>query len=58
MLNLASMISSSTLIKANKSYMIYDLASCISAAIDADAFNLYVHEVEGVIKHFVPKQEK
>ena len=52
------MISSSTLIKANKSYMIYDLASCISAAIDADAFNLYVHEVEGVIKHFVPKQEK
>ena len=32
----------------------YEVAACICAAVDADEFNLYIHETEGQITKFGP----
>ena len=38
----------------NKSQLMYDLAGCIAAAIDANSFNLYLHEKQGQISQYAP----
>ena len=40
----------------NKGQIMYELATCISSAIDADAVNLYLVESEGQLSKFVPKE--
>ena len=42
----------------NKAKLMYEVAACISAAVDADDFNLYIHETEGQITLFSPQEEK
>ena len=43
---------------SNKSYLLYELAQCISAAIDADHVNVYIHCTEGNITKFAPEDPK
>ena len=43
---------------SNKSHLLYELAQCISAAIDADHFNIYIHRTEGNITKFAPEDVK
>ena len=38
----------------NKSNLMYEVAACICAAVDADDFSLYIHETEGHITLFGP----
>ena len=38
----------------NKSQILYELGECISAAVDADIFNVYIVEVDGVICTYKP----
>ena len=38
----------------NKGQIMFELATCISSAIDADAVNLYLVESEGQLSRFVP----
>ena len=40
----------------NKGQIMYELATCISSAINADAVNLYLVESEGQLSKFVPKE--
>ena len=42
----------------NKAKLMYEVAACICAAVDADDFNLYIHETEGQITLFAPQEEK
>ena len=37
---------------SNKTHLLYELAQCISAAIDADQFNIYIHSTIGHITKF------
>ena len=39
----------------NKAKLMYEVAACICAAVDADDFNLYIHETEGQITLFGPE---
>ena len=41
----------------NKAKLMYEVAACICAAVDADDFNLYIHETEGQITLFGPPEE-
>ena len=43
---------------SNKSHLLYELAQCISAAIDADHVNVYIHRTEGNITKFAPEDPK
>ena len=38
----------------NKGQIMFELATCICAAVDADLINLYLVETEGEITKFVP----
>ena len=42
----------------NKAKLMYEVAACICAAVDADDFNLYIHETEGQITLFGPQEEQ
>ena len=39
----------------NKGKIMFELATCISAVVDADLINLYLVESEGEITRFVPE---
>ena len=41
----------------NKGQIMFELASCICAAVDADLFNLFLVESEGEITRFLPEGE-
>ena len=43
---------------SNKSHLLYELAQCVSAAIDADHVNIYIHSTEGRITKFAPEDLK
>ena len=43
---------------SNKSHLLYELAQCICAAIDADHINIYIHSSEGHITKFAPEDLK
>ena len=38
----------------NKSHILYELGECIAAAVDADVFNVYIVEMDGVICSYKP----
>ena len=42
----------------NKEQIMYELATCICAAVDADIPNLYIVETEGEIKKFFPEADQ
>ena len=38
----------------NKSHILYEVGECVQAAVDADLFNVYIVEQEGVISAYKP----
>ena len=42
----------------NKARLMYEVAACICAAVDADDFSLYIHETEGQITLFGPTKNE
>ena len=38
----------------NHAHLLYDLAHCIAAAVDADHANVYIHDKDGHITRFLP----
>ena len=42
----------------NKGQIMFELATCICAAVDADLINLYLVETEGEITKFVPEGDQ
>ena len=43
---------------SNKSHLLYELAQCISAAIEADHVNVYIHQTESSITKYSPEDPK
>ena len=43
---------------SNKSHLLYELAQCVCAAIDAEHVNFYIHKTEGHITKFAPEDPK
>ena len=42
----------------NKGQIMFELATCICAAVDADIINLYLVETEGEITKFIPEGDR
>ena len=52
------MLDEMTNLLLNKGKILFELVTCISAAIDADEVNLHLVETEGFITKFLPDGSK